>query len=118
MICLAIQRSFLIFTSLNLKIINMNLVERFLRYVSFDTQSDENSGVTPSSAKQMVFAQYLKGELEALGLEEIELDEKKHVGLRNIRGRLKAMVDGELILESKPGVGTQATIMIPKEVTA
>ena len=53
----------------------MNLVERFLRYVSFDTQSDENSGVTPSSAKQMVFAQYLKGELEALGLEEIELDE-------------------------------------------
>ena len=75
MICLAIRRSFLIFTSLNLKIINMNLVERFLRYVSFDTQSDENSGVTPSSAKQMVFAQYLKGELEALGLEEIELDE-------------------------------------------
>ncbi len=53
----------------------MNLVERFLRYVSFDTQSDENSGVTPSTPKQMVFAQYLKGELEALGLEEIELDE-------------------------------------------
>ena len=53
----------------------MNLVERFLRYVSFDTQSDENSGVTPSSPKQMVFAQYLKNELEALGLEEIELDE-------------------------------------------
>ena len=53
----------------------MNLVERFLRYVSFDTQSDENSGVIPSTQKQMVFAQYLKGELEALGLEEIELDE-------------------------------------------
>ena len=53
----------------------MNLVERFLRYVSFDTQSDENSGVTPSTPKQMVFAEYLKGELEALGLEEIELDE-------------------------------------------
>ena len=53
----------------------MNLVERFLRYVSFDTQSDENSGVTPSTPKQMVFAQYLKGELETLGLEEIELDE-------------------------------------------
>ena len=53
----------------------MNLVERFLRYVSFDTQSDENSGVTPSTQKQMVFAQYLKGELEALGLEEVELDE-------------------------------------------
>ena len=53
----------------------MNLVERFLRYVSFDTQSDDNSGVTPSTPKQMVFAQFLKGELEALGLEEIELDE-------------------------------------------
>ena len=53
----------------------MNLVERFLRYVSFDTQSDDNSGVTPSTPKQMVFAQYLKNELEALGLEDIELDE-------------------------------------------
>ena len=53
----------------------MALVERFLKYVSFDTQSDENSGVTPSTPKQMVFAQYLKGELEALGLKEIELDE-------------------------------------------
>ena len=45
------------------------------------------------------------------------IDEKKHVGLRNIRGRLKAMVNGELVLESKPGVGTKAMIMIPKEVT-
>ena len=45
------------------------------------------------------------------------IDGKKHVGLRNIRGRLKAMVDGDLILESKPGVGTKAVIMIPKEVT-
>ena len=45
------------------------------------------------------------------------IDEKKHVGLRNIRGRLKAMVDGKLILESKTGVGTKAVIMIPKEVT-
>ena len=42
----------------------MNIVERFLKYVSFDTQSDENSGVTPSTSKQMVFAQYLKSELE------------------------------------------------------
>ena len=47
----------------------------------------------------------------------LPIDEKKHVGLRNIRGRLKAMVDGELILESKPGAGTKAVIMIPKEVT-
>ena len=47
----------------------------------------------------------------------LPIDEKKHVGLRNIRGRLKAMVNGDLILESKPGVGTKAVIMIPKEVT-
>ena len=46
------------------------------------------------------------------------IDEKKHVGLRNIRGRLNAMVAGDLVLESKPGVGTKAVIMIPKEVTA
>ena len=57
----------------------MNIVERFLKYVSFDTQSDENSGVTPSTSKQMVFAQYLKGELEALGLEDIELDEQGYL---------------------------------------
>ena len=43
------------------------------------------------------------------------LEGKKHVGLRNIRGRLKAMVNGELVLESKEGVGTKAIIMIPKE---
>ena len=46
----------------------------------------------------------------------LPIDEKKHVGLRNIRGRLNAMVNGDLILESKPGVGTSAVIMIPKEV--
>ena len=47
----------------------------------------------------------------------LPIDGKKHVGLRNIRGRLKAMVDGDLYLESKPGAGTRAVIMIPKEVT-
>ena len=53
----------------------MTLVERFLKYVSFDTQSNEESGVTPSTSGQMVFAKYLKEELEALGLEEVTLDE-------------------------------------------
>ena len=38
----------------------MTVIERFLKYVSFDTQSDENSGATPSTPKQMVFAQYLR----------------------------------------------------------
>ena len=44
------------------------------------------------------------------------IEEKKHVGLRNIRGRLKAMVSGELVVESQPGQGTRALILIPKEV--
>ena len=47
----------------------------------------------------------------------LPIDNKKHVGLRNIRGRLKAMVNGELILTSSPDTGTTAVIMIPKEVT-
>lgn len=45
----------------------------------------------------------------------LPIDEKKHVGLRNIKGRLKAIVDGELIIDSKPNEGTKAIIMIPKE---
>ena len=57
----------------------MTLIERFLKYVSFDTQSDDNSGVTPSTPKQMVFAQYLRSELEQLGIEEISLDENGYL---------------------------------------
>ena len=44
------------------------------------------------------------------------LDERKHVGIRNIRERLKAMVGGTLEIESKVGVGTKVLITIPKEV--
>lgn len=57
----------------------MTLVERFLKYVSFDTQSNEESGVTPSTTGQMVFARYLREELESLGLEEITLDENGYL---------------------------------------
>ena len=46
----------------------------------------------------------------------LPIDEKKHIGLRNIQGRLKAMVNGELLVESELNVGTKAVIMIPKEV--
>ena len=53
----------------------MTLVERFLKYVSFDTQSSEETEITPSTPGQMVFAKYLKEELESLGLEDITLDE-------------------------------------------
>lgn len=57
----------------------MTVIERFLKYVTFDTQSDESTGVTPSTPKQMVFAQYLKTELEDLGLEEISLDDNGYL---------------------------------------
>ena len=46
-----------------------------MKYVSFDTQSNEETRLTPSTPGQMVFAKYLKSELESLGLEEITLDE-------------------------------------------
>ena len=45
----------------------------------------------------------------------LPVEEKKHMGLRNIRGRLKAMVNGTLVVESRIGAGTRAVIMIPKE---
>lgn len=57
----------------------MTLTERFLKYVSFDTQSDESSGITPSTPGQRVFAEYLKKELEDLGLTEISLDENSYL---------------------------------------
>lgn len=57
----------------------MTLIERFLKYVSFDTQSNEESGVTPSTPGQMVFAKFLREELESLGLEEVTLDENGYL---------------------------------------
>ena len=52
----------------------MNIVDRFLKYVSFDTQSSEESETTPSTSKQFNLANYLKDELTELGFTEIELD--------------------------------------------
>lgn len=53
----------------------MDLVNRFLRYVRINTQSAEDAGVTPSTPGQMEFVKMLRDELEAMGLEEITLDE-------------------------------------------
>lgn len=52
----------------------MKLVDRFLQYVKFDTQSDELTNLTPSTPGQMVFAQHLCQELESMGLSNITLD--------------------------------------------
>ena len=53
----------------------MNIVERFLSYVAYDTQSSEETNVTPSTEKQRVFAEHLKNELIAEGLQDVELDD-------------------------------------------
>ena len=50
-----------------------------MKYVSFDTQSSEETGVTPSTPGQMVFARYLKDELESLGLQEVTLDDNGYL---------------------------------------
>lgn len=50
------------------------LVERFLHYVKFDTQSDELTNLTPSTPNQMTFAKELRKELESMGLDNISLD--------------------------------------------
>ena len=55
------------------------IVNRFLKYVSFDTQSDEASSSTPSTKKQFRLAEYLVEELRAVGLEEVEMDTQGYV---------------------------------------
>ena len=52
----------------------MTITDRFLKYVSFDTQSAEDTGKTPSTDKQMLFAEALRQELIDEGLEDVELD--------------------------------------------
>ena len=57
----------------------MNITERFLNYTKFDTQSAEESQTVPSTAKQLVFAKYLKEELEHEGLHDVEMDDKGYI---------------------------------------
>lgn len=57
----------------------MNIVERFINYTKFDTQSAEDSDRVPSTEKQLEFAAYLKKELEREGLSDITLDEKGYL---------------------------------------
>lgn len=57
----------------------MTVTDRFLKYVTFDTQSSETSGTTPSTPGQRVFAEALVKELEKIGLEDISLDDKSYL---------------------------------------
>ena len=56
-----------------------SVVDRFLSYVKFDTQSDEFTNLTPSTPGQMVFAKALQEELTAMGLSNISLDENGYL---------------------------------------
>ena len=57
----------------------MDITERFLNYTKFDTQSAEDADCVPSTKKQLVFAEYLKKELEAEGLDDVEMDDKGYI---------------------------------------
>lgn len=57
----------------------MDITERFLNYVKFDTQSSEESESVPSTPKQIVFAKYLKDELKDEGFDDVEMDEMGYV---------------------------------------
>ena len=52
----------------------MELKDRFLKYVSFDTQSDENSNTFPSTDKQLVLLNYLADEMRSLGMVDVTVD--------------------------------------------
>ncbi|MDE6826009.1 MAG: peptidase T, partial [Paramuribaculum sp.] len=68
------------------------VVDRFLQYVKFDTQSDELTNLTPSTPGQMVFARHLEKELSDLGLTEISLDENGYL-MATLPANLPAGVD-------------------------
>lgn len=57
----------------------MELKERFLKYVSFDTQSDESSESFPSTDKQLVLLKHLVEEMKSIGLTEVEMDKHGYV---------------------------------------
>ena len=74
----------------------MDVVDRFLQYVKFDTQSDELTNMTPSTPGQMIFAQHLEKELENLGLKDITLDKN---------GYLMATLPGNITDRKVPTIG-------------
>jgi tripeptide aminopeptidase len=57
----------------------MNITDRFLKYVSFTTTSDENTNMTPSTPGQKIFARYLVEELTSIGLQEVGLDDNGYI---------------------------------------
>lgn len=69
----------------------MTVVDRFLDYVKFDTQSDELTNMTPSTPGQMIFAQHLEKELRAMGLDDITLDDNGYL-MATLKGNVDKQV--------------------------
>ena len=69
----------------------MTVVDRFLEYVKFDTQSDELTNLTPSTPGQMIFAQHLEKELRSMGLSDITLDDNGYL-MATLKGNVDKKV--------------------------
>jgi len=119
----------------------MTVTERFLKYISFDTQSQENADATPSTDKQTLLAQALKAECESLGLTDISLDDHAYlmatlpantdealptIGFiahldtspdmsgANVKPRIVSNYDGSEIVLNKEGNITLSPVMFPE----
>lgn len=86
----------------------MTVVDRFLDYVKFDTQSDELTNLTPSTPGQMIFAQHLESILQSMGLKDISLDEN---------GYLMATLPGNTTKKDVPTVGFIAHLDTSPDIT-
>lgn len=86
----------------------MDVTERFLRYVSYDTQSDETSDTAPSTAKQLLLAEVLRAELEELGLRRVVLDRY---------GRVYGHLPATPGCEERPGIGLIAHMDTAEEAS-
>jgi len=81
--------------------------ERFLRYVTYDTQSDEDSESYPSTAKQLELLRALRDELTEVGLDNVEMDDNGYV-----TATLPSTVDGNV-----PTIAFFAHVDTAREVT-
>ncbi len=107
------------------------MLQRFLQYVAFDTESCDDVAMVPTTPGQMEFVRFLKTELESMGLEEVVLDEKGYlyatlpansdkelpvVGFiahvdtspdmsgKNVRPRVVEYAGGDIVLDDKEGI--------------
>lgn len=87
----------LVFPNLyKISLLNMDILSRFLNYISLDTQSDPKSNSYPSTQKQTLFLQHLSQELKTIGLSEVTIDKN---------GYLMATIPATIGMEQRPTVG-------------